>query len=241
MSIGGDLLGDLGQMQVHHCGVGARQHEGRRCLAGRAVGTKDGGPLAAAVARATGSRPPPGPYPGQRALLADAGLVLEPDFERPALCCFGDGRLIPQLAAAVSRSTPSNTKASASIRRAERASGALAEAARNSNALGSSRVIAIPDILASINDEESQPTQITKPPSQSIRRLVLGPRQLAECAPALQPLSDQDMIGSMYFTMKSAGLRSAKPLFPASRCASRTALVTPDPSASNHRSPVLWL
>ena len=53
-------------------------------------------------------------------------------------------RSIPQVAAAVARSTPSTTSAIASIRRAARASFVRPAAARNSTAVSSPRVIAIP-------------------------------------------------------------------------------------------------
>lgn len=76
--------GYLGKMGVHRGGVGEGHDEARRRAALRADRTKYVGPLVAGVAR----RPRPGsafcPDAGERALLADARLVLEPDFQRLA-------------------------------------------------------------------------------------------------------------------------------------------------------------
>ena len=82
---GCDLRGDLGQMQVHRLGVAARQDE-RRALAvlgtDRAEDIGRRGPLILRRARARAAL---GPAAGDLVLLADAGLVGEPDLYRAGL------------------------------------------------------------------------------------------------------------------------------------------------------------
>ena len=82
MSARGDGAGDLLEMQAHRFGVGVGHHQGG---AGGALGTdgaEDVGPIVAAVARRPRARADAGPDAGQRAFLADPGLVLEPDLQR---------------------------------------------------------------------------------------------------------------------------------------------------------------
>jgi hypothetical protein len=67
---------DLGQVQCHHPGVGAGQHQAGSEPAGRADGTEQVCPLVALVARCRRPGATLGPNAGERALLADAGLVL---------------------------------------------------------------------------------------------------------------------------------------------------------------------
>src|SRR5579859_1868322 len=88
---GGDLAADLLQMQVHGPGVGVGQNPGGADAAGGTDGPEQVGPLVALVAG--GARPAAalGPDAGQRALLADAGLVLPPDFDRLVARRLGDG------------------------------------------------------------------------------------------------------------------------------------------------------
>lgn len=76
-----DLPADLGQMQRHDLGVGGWDDEGRRGAALRTDGAEDVGPFVALIARRAGPCASFGPDAGQRALLADACLVLEPDFD----------------------------------------------------------------------------------------------------------------------------------------------------------------
>ena len=87
-----DGKGDLGEVGVHRGGVGEGHDEPRRHAARRADRAEDVGPLVAGVAR----RPRPGaalrPDPGERALLADPRLVLEPDLERLATGRLGQRR-----------------------------------------------------------------------------------------------------------------------------------------------------
>src|SRR5690349_18801011 len=81
---GRDVVADLGRVQAGGLGVGVGQHEGGADGPLRADRAEQVGPGIPAVAR----RPRPGaaarPGPGQGALLADAGLVQEPDLDRPA-------------------------------------------------------------------------------------------------------------------------------------------------------------
>src|SRR5208337_3074567 len=80
-----DVAGDLDQVQRHDLGVGGRHDEGGRGAPLRADGAEEIGPLIALVARGSGARSALRPDPGQRALLADARFILEPDFKRLAL------------------------------------------------------------------------------------------------------------------------------------------------------------
>ena len=89
---GGDGGGDLGEVQVHRRGVGIGQHQAGGDAALGADRAEEVGPLVSGVPR----RARPGaafrPDPCQRALLADARLVLEPDLERLARGVFGERR-----------------------------------------------------------------------------------------------------------------------------------------------------
>ncbi len=80
-----DGFADFGEVQVEGVRIGARQHQGGAGPARRTGGVEDMGPVVAPVARRARPRALSGPDPGQRALLADAGFVLEPDLDRLAL------------------------------------------------------------------------------------------------------------------------------------------------------------
>lgn len=82
MAAGCDPPRDLGEMQGHGLRVGLGQDKRRRHGARRADGAEQIGPLVAPVARRARAGSAPGPDAGQGALLADAGFVLEPDFQR---------------------------------------------------------------------------------------------------------------------------------------------------------------
>lgn len=79
MGIGGDGLGYLGEMQIHRRGVAEGQDETRRLAFGRADRAEDVGRLGALIVRGRRPRTAQGPTPGDLVLLADPGLVLEPD------------------------------------------------------------------------------------------------------------------------------------------------------------------
>jgi len=81
MGARGDLPADLGQMQRHDLGVGGWDDEGRRGAALWTDGAEDIGPFVALIARRTGPCASFGPDAGQCALLTNARLVLEPDFD----------------------------------------------------------------------------------------------------------------------------------------------------------------
>src|SRR5690606_7225082 len=81
MRVGGDGPGDLGEVQVHGFSIGEGQHQGGGGGAGGTDGAEDVGPLVAGIAQRAGAGAPPGPDAGQRALLADARLILEPDLD----------------------------------------------------------------------------------------------------------------------------------------------------------------
>ena len=79
MGIGGDRLGYLGEMQVHRRDVAEGQDQTRGLAFGRTDGAEDVGRLGALIMRGRRPRAAPGPTPGDLVLLADPGLVGEPD------------------------------------------------------------------------------------------------------------------------------------------------------------------
>ena len=85
MGLGGDLTGDLGEMQVHGLGVDAWENQGGGLLGLRANGGEEVGGGVALVSGLSRSAAASCPQTGQRALLADPGLILEPDLDRLAL------------------------------------------------------------------------------------------------------------------------------------------------------------
>jgi hypothetical protein len=87
-----DGAGDLGEVIVHRAGVGEGHDEARGHAALRADRAENAGPLVAGVARCARARTALGPDPGERPLLADPSLILEPDLERFAPRGLGDRR-----------------------------------------------------------------------------------------------------------------------------------------------------
>ena len=86
------LAADGSKMQRHRLGV-RRRHDQARCDATLRTGrAKQVGPVVASVVRRAGPRSTLGPDAGQRALLADPGFVLEPDFDRLAFGAVGELR-----------------------------------------------------------------------------------------------------------------------------------------------------
>ena len=77
---GRDGGGDLHQVQVHRLGVAGRQDQGCTLALFRADGTEDVGGSGALVAGSAGARAAFRPAAGDLVLLADTGLVCEPDF-----------------------------------------------------------------------------------------------------------------------------------------------------------------
>jgi len=86
------LAADSSEMQRHGLGVRGR-HDQARCDATLRTGRAEQvGPVVALVVRRAGPRSTLGPDAGQRALLADPGFILEPDFDRLAFGAVGDLR-----------------------------------------------------------------------------------------------------------------------------------------------------
>lgn len=79
---GCDAVADLGEVEVHHVGIGEGQHQRCACAARRADRAEQVSPAIALVARRCRSRSALGPDPGERTLLTDARLVLPPELDR---------------------------------------------------------------------------------------------------------------------------------------------------------------
>src|SRR5256885_9008780 len=89
MSLWRDGLGDLGQVQVHRCGIASWQDECGSFAKRRTDGTEDIGRSGALICWRCRSRAASGPATGDLVLLADPRFVGEPDLYR--------GRLDPLL------------------------------------------------------------------------------------------------------------------------------------------------
>jgi hypothetical protein len=81
----GDVARDFVEVELHHVGVGVRQGEGRSDAAGGTDRAEQIGVVVALVGGLPWPRSAPGPLPDLAVLLADAGLVLKPDFDRRRL------------------------------------------------------------------------------------------------------------------------------------------------------------
>jgi hypothetical protein len=81
----GDAKRDFVEVELDHGSVGVRKHEGRPDAAGRADRAEQIGVVVAPVGRLPWPRSASGPLPDKAVLLADAGLVLKPDFGRRCL------------------------------------------------------------------------------------------------------------------------------------------------------------
>ncbi len=82
--------GEAGEEQVHDLGVDGGQYESKVLAGGRTDGGEDVGPLVADLTRARGALASEPPAVTDPALVADAGLVLEPEFEALVGVGFGD-------------------------------------------------------------------------------------------------------------------------------------------------------
>ena len=76
-----DGAGDLVEVQLHRLGVGEWQRQRGAGAASRTDGAEQIGALVALVGGLAGPRSAPGPLAYEAVLLADAGLVLEPDLD----------------------------------------------------------------------------------------------------------------------------------------------------------------
>lgn len=85
MGAAGDGAADLVEVHLHGGDIGARQHEGCADAAPRADRAEEIGVLITLVGWQAGPRAPLGPDAGASVLLAEPGLVLEPDLDRLAL------------------------------------------------------------------------------------------------------------------------------------------------------------
>src|SRR5262245_61552589 len=90
---GRDGCGDLGEVQVHRLGVAGRHDQGCTLALLRADCTEDVGGSGPLVPRCAWTGAALGPAAGDLVLLADAGLVGEPDF----LSCRGQAPSCAQL------------------------------------------------------------------------------------------------------------------------------------------------
>jgi hypothetical protein len=81
----GDVARGFVEVELHHVSVGVGQHEGRPDAAGRADRAEQIGVVVALVGGLPWPRSAPGPLPNLAVLLADAGLVFKPDFDRRRL------------------------------------------------------------------------------------------------------------------------------------------------------------
>ena len=72
-------------MELHHVSVGVGQREGRPDAPRRADRAEQIGIVVALVGGLPWPRSAPGPLPNLAVLLADAGLVFKPDFDRRRL------------------------------------------------------------------------------------------------------------------------------------------------------------
>lgn len=82
MGAGRDGARDLGEMLVHGFRVCVGHDQSGAGGAAGADGPEDIGPLVARVADGAGAASAPRPDAGESPLLADAGLILESDFQR---------------------------------------------------------------------------------------------------------------------------------------------------------------
>src|ERR1700730_16962570 len=79
-----DASADFSQVFVHGLDADCRHDQRGTGAARRADGAEEVGPGEPPVALDPRARAAPGPDAGQRALMADAGFILKPDFNRPA-------------------------------------------------------------------------------------------------------------------------------------------------------------
>ena len=84
---GRDILGDLHKVQVHCLGIAGWQDQSCALALFRADGTEDVGRGGTLITGSTRTGAALGPTAGDLVLLADTGLVLEPDFYLVAVDC----------------------------------------------------------------------------------------------------------------------------------------------------------
>jgi hypothetical protein len=79
VGVGCDCLGQLGELQAHRRGVAEGQYQSRRLALGRTDRPEDVGRLGALIVWSRRPRAAKSPTPSDLILLADPGLVAEPD------------------------------------------------------------------------------------------------------------------------------------------------------------------
>ena len=78
----GDVARDFVEVKLHRLGVGEGQREGGAEAARRTNGAEEVGAFVALVGRLARPRSTLGPLPDKAVFLAEAGFVLEPDFDQ---------------------------------------------------------------------------------------------------------------------------------------------------------------
>ena len=86
MGAGANLLADLGKVDGHRLAVDPGRDNGSACSTRRTDRAEEVGRVMTIVANCRRAAATRRPLVRQRALLTDAGLVLEPDFDRLASC-----------------------------------------------------------------------------------------------------------------------------------------------------------
>ena len=90
MGAPGDMAGDLIEMELHGLRVGVGYGNSRTGSSCWTDGTEEIGILIALIGRLAGPRSASGPLADDAIFLTDAGLVLEPDFQRRCARQIGD-------------------------------------------------------------------------------------------------------------------------------------------------------
>ena len=81
----GDIAGDLVEVKLHHVGVGIGQSQRGSYAPRRTDGAEQIGVVVALIGGLSRPCSLPRPLADQAVLLADPGLILEPDFDRRRL------------------------------------------------------------------------------------------------------------------------------------------------------------
>ena len=81
----GDVARDFVEVKLHHVGISIGQRQRRSHASRRADRAEQIGVVVALVGGLPWPRSAPGPLPNLAVLLADAGLVFKPDFDRRRL------------------------------------------------------------------------------------------------------------------------------------------------------------
>ena len=88
-----DMTRDFIEVKLHHVRIGEGQRQRRALALGRTNRAEEIGVFVALIGGLTRTRPPLRPLAHKAVLLADAGFILEPDFEGRLLRQFGKMRV----------------------------------------------------------------------------------------------------------------------------------------------------